>query len=82
MQEKEGYYVVKVEKCSGCHGGGCSNCHEGQTKTYVPFEEALNNSSMGKEFKMVMENIEKMMDITMQGVLATLTETIKPKGKH
>jgi len=78
------YYVTKISDCPYCEGKGrhdCS-CKDGKVESRVTFEEALDSSRMSKEFKSVMENLEKMMDITMQGVLANLSEAINPhKGK-
>ena len=82
------YYVTKITDCPYCvgkdfkiHNPNCS-CKDGKVESRVTFEEALDSSRMSKEFKSVMENLEKMMDITMQGVLANLSEAINPhKGK-
>ena len=76
------YYVTKITDCPYCvgkdfkiHNPNCS-CKDGKVESRATFEEALDHSSMGKEFKSVMVNMEKMLDITMQNILVGMVSVI------
>jgi len=77
------YYVTKITDCPYCEGKGrhdCS-CKDGKVENRATFEEALDHSSMGKDFKILMNNMERMMDVITQSVLANFAIAISPHKK-
>ena len=81
------YYVTKITDCPYCvgkdfkiHNPNCS-CKDGKVESRATFEEALDHSSMGKDFKILMNNMERMMDVITQSVLANFAIAISPHKK-